>query len=178
METGVSGYVDFTGTKGFTLRVHYSETYNTASNKRDVTITKLQIAGSQYYGDVYYLDGTIQVNGTTAVEMDSFQGTHAVSVDGQDTFFDANGTLGSVTGIAGSQSVTITADVTGYSMLGLDGNGWTVTGSEAVEVTPAGVVRVNISGTFKMAQAWVYTNGIWKPTIPHLHDGTSWKLPG
>lgn len=139
METGVSGYVDLSATKGFTLRVHYSESYDITSNSSSVTITKLQVAGSQYWGANYYLDGTISINGTIAVSMSSKLGYHGVYVDAKNTFYNVSGTLGSVSGIAhssdGTKNVTISASVYGYTVDGTNGNAWNASTSKRVALT-------------------------------------------
>ena len=139
MVQGVSGYVDFAATKGFTLRVHYSETYDLDPNKSDVVITNIQVARSQHSAAVHYLNGTISVDGVTAVTMSSFQGTHTVEVRDVNTFYDVTGTLGSVTGIIhnddGSKSVAIAVSVSGDTIGNSGGGGWTVSDSKAIALT-------------------------------------------
>ena len=139
MAQGVSGYLDFAATKGFTLRVHYSETYDTPANKSDVVITKIQVARSQYAAAVHYLNGTISVDGVTAVTMSSFQGTHTVEIRDVNTFYDVTGTLGSVAGIGhnddGSKGVAIAVSVSGDTIGNGGGGGWTVSDSKTIALT-------------------------------------------
>ena len=144
MLNGVTGYLDFEATKGFTLRVHYAETYDIATNKSDsLTITKLQIYSGQR-GNTYwhYLDGTISVNGTPVVTMDSSTTTHKAFIS-VGSWVDCSGTLGSVSDIAhaadGSKNVSITVDVTGYAEAWApqveSGSGWNVSASKNLALT-------------------------------------------
>lgn len=140
MANGVSGYLDFAATKGFTLRVHYKETYDIETNKSDaVTITKVQVARSAYSPAVHYLSGTISVDGITVVSMNSFQGTHTVYVQDINTFYDVAGTFGAVTGIVhaddGSKSIVISVSVSGDTIDNSNGGGWSVSGSKTIALT-------------------------------------------
>jgi hypothetical protein len=49
MATGKSGSFELTGTKGFTLRVAWSETYETATNTSVVSITSVQVKSTANY---------------------------------------------------------------------------------------------------------------------------------
>ena len=140
MAKGVSGYIDFAAPKGFTLRIHYEETYDFESNTSpEFAITKVQVARSEYSPAVHYLDGTIVVNGTTAVSMSSFQGTHNVNVEQLGVFYDVRGTLGSVRNIVheadGSKSIPITVSVSGTTLDGKAGSGWKATGTQYITLT-------------------------------------------
>lgn len=184
MATGVSGYIDFAATKGFTLRVHYSETYDNASNTSSVAITKLQVAGSQYWGASHYPDGTIQINGITAVTMSANQGTHHVSLDGQNTFYDVSGTLGSVTGIVhaddGSKNISISVSVTGHTLDGTNGTGWTVTSSSTVTLTTisVGYIYIDNGSGFDAYQCYIDNGSSWERYIPYIDNGSSWDKCG
>ena len=192
MAKGVSGYVDFSGDKGFSLRVHYSETYDIASNKSpSFTITKVQVYSEQY-GNTYwhYLNGTISVDGTTVVTMDSTKATHEVFIN-VGSWVDCSGTLGSVSGIShaadGSKNITIAVDVTGFTTQGTvdSGHGWKASGSKRValttiprvsEITSAGNVTLgnacNVKWTPKSA-AYRYrlkfSLGDWSYTTDAIH---------
>lgn len=139
MATGVSGYIDFAATKGFTLRAYYSESYDVAANTSSVTITKLQLSSSQYYGTSYYLDGTISIAGKTAFTMDSHTGNHGVYIGQKDTFYNVSGTFGSVSGIAhsgdGTKTATFAPSVHGYTVEGGNGNNWYASTSRTVALT-------------------------------------------
>ena len=205
MANGVSGYLDFAATKGFTLRVHYSETYDIATNKSDaVTITKVQVARSEHSPAVHYLNGTISVDGITAVSMNSFQGTHRVYIEEVNTFYDVTGALGSVTGIAhaddGSKSVAIAVSVSGDTLDNSSGGGWTVSGSKTIalttiprasEITSAGNVTLSnacqVKWTPKAASfryrlkfslgSWSYTTGAIHPNKTTEYTYSGYTIP-
>lgn len=139
MANGVTGYFDlFDDSYGITLRVHYSETYDIASNESTVAITKLQVKCSAYYGITHYLNGEIKINDKTAVSMSSSAGTHGVTISQKNTFYDVGGTLGSVSGIThnadGSGSVVISVSVKAFQG-GSSGSKWDVSGNNAVVLT-------------------------------------------
>lgn len=144
MATGKSGYFDLTGTKGFTVRVKWSEEWDVGTNTSKVSITALQVKSTQY-SSIYYLDGTLKINGVTAITFDSTMGTHAVSTSNSSGFSDvvANGSYQpapwAVSNIAhnddGSKNVVIAADLAGYTVSGTDGNAWKVSSSNTVVLT-------------------------------------------
>lgn len=204
MAQGVSGYLDFAASKGFTLRVHYQETYDAPANKSDVVITKIQVARSQYAAAVHYLNGTISVDGVTAVTMSSFQGTHTVEIRDVNTFYDVIGTLGSVAGIGhnddGSKSVAIAVSVSGDTIGNSGGGGWSVSDSKtialttiprAAEITSAADTTLgeacNVKWTPKLASHhyklhfcmgnWSYTTDIIHPNKTTEYTFRSYEIP-
>lgn len=184
MATGVSGYVDFTATKGYTLRVHYLETYDANALKSDVTITKIQVARSQYWEDNHYLDGTISINGIVAVSMSAFQGSHHVYVGPAGSFYDCDGTLGSVSGIVheanGSKNISITVSVTGHTGSGGNGNGWNATGTATVSLTTilVGYVYIDNGYGFDAYQCFIDNGSGWDQYVPYIDNGSGWDQCG
>ena len=62
MATGLSGSFEVTGTKNMTAKFFWSETYDVISNTHILTITKVQVKSSNWYGYTYYL-GSSDRNG-------------------------------------------------------------------------------------------------------------------
>lgn len=139
MASGVSGYFDITGTYEFTVRVHYAETYDIATNTSTVTIKNVQVNSGWYKGVTYYLNGTISIDGTTVVTMNSRQGGHSVRPSAINTFCDISGTLGSLSGIThnadGGKSVNIGVSLNGFTTSGEYGNGWGASATKAIALT-------------------------------------------
>ena len=139
MTTGKTGYFELTGSKGATLRINWAETYDIATNKSNVSISSIQMKSSWYYEVIYYLTGTIKINGTTVITMNSVIPTHKVYPTSLNTYATVSGDMGSVSGIAhnndGSKSISIAVDVTGYTGDGNYGSGWSVEGSKTIELT-------------------------------------------
>lgn len=139
MAVGVSGHLDFSATKGVTLRVNYSETYDLSGNTSTVTLTSIQIKCTRYASTTYYLDGTISINNVTAVTMDSQLGGHGVYVGSKDSWVTVTGTLGSVSGIVhnsdGTKSVPISVSVYGYNVNKDKDHGWYASGALNVTLT-------------------------------------------
>lgn len=205
MANGVSGYLDFVASKGYTFRVHYAETYDIATNKSDaVTITKLQVARSQHSPAVHYLSGTISVDGITVVSMNSFQGTHTVYIQDINTFYDVTGTLGAATGIVhaddGSKSVVISVSVSGDTLDNSSGGGWSVSSSKTIalttiprasEIASAGNVTLGnacqVKWNPKAASfryrlkfslgSWNYTTGAIHPNKTTEYTYSGYKIP-
>ena len=142
MAQGVTGYFDLTGGQGITARIYYSETYAVETNTSTVSITALQIKCSDWYGVIYYLDGTISVEGSAVVSMSSGKGTHPANIQSKNTFYNvtgnpappwASGTIAHNTD--GSKSIAISVDFRGYTRSGGAGSGWRVQGSKTIALT-------------------------------------------
>ena len=143
MATGKSGYFDLSTTKNnVKVRVNWSETYEITTNASVVQIDSVQVMAKSpygYYGYTYYPTGTIKIDGSTVVSMDSVIPTHRVEILAQDKWYSISGApykSGSITHNAdGSKSVTITIDITGYSAGGTGDSGWRASGSKTVTLT-------------------------------------------
>lgn len=138
MANGKTGFFELSGSKGFTVRVDWAETYDVSTNKSEVNITSIQVKSSLYVG-VYYLNGSVSIDGAPAITMNSGSGTHNVSLVRVDTYATANGSMGSVSDIEhatdGSKSVSITLDIGGFNTSQSGGNGWKVSGTVSVPLT-------------------------------------------
>lgn len=144
MATGKSGSFELTGTKGFTLKVTWSETYDIATNTSVVSIDSLQVKSSKYTSD-YWPNGPIKVNDTAVVTFSSVMGSHWANVKYLNTYATvlAKGSYPAAPWVSsaishnndGSKSVTIAVDVGGYTTSGSDGHGWKVTGSQTIVLT-------------------------------------------
>lgn len=206
MAQGVKGYLDFTATKEFTLRVHYEEIYDVATNtSQELKITGLQVSNKRAYGGQwYYLEGTISIGGTVVVTMNPSKPTHKVFLDAANTFYDVSGTLGSVSGIAhendGTKSISISAYVWGHADDGVSGNGWHIDGSQTIalttiprasEITSAGNVTLgngcHVKWTPKAASFryrlkfslsnWSYTTGAIHPNKTTEYTYSGYTIP-
>ena len=80
MATGKNGSFIVEGNKGVSMKILWSETYDTITNKSVVTITDLQFQDTWWYGFTYYLSGTLSINGTTVVTFNSGLGGHMAIV--------------------------------------------------------------------------------------------------
>ena len=133
MAQGVTGYFDLQDNSyGATLRVHYSETYETATNTSSVTITKLEVSQSAYYGVTHYFHGTITINGSTAVTLSN----NGLYVGAKNTFYqipDASGSVSVAHNSDGSKSTSISVSAKAYN--GSSQLKWSVSGSKTVALT-------------------------------------------
>lgn len=145
MASGVSGYVDFTS-GSFTVRVHYSETYDITSNSSTITITNAQLASSSYYGWSYYPSGSITVNGTTAVTCSSSLGSHYAYVPAANTFYNITASSSSYSSPPwsggtvthnddGSKNIEIAVNFNIWTLSGGGGSGANVSGSKTISLT-------------------------------------------
>lgn len=125
--------------KGVTLRIHWEETYDIAANASTVNITSVEAKSSTYYAVIYYPSGTIKINDTTAVTMNSVIPTHQVYVEKKNVYATVSGDMGSVSDIAhnndGSKSVEIAVKISGYTADGKYGSGWKVDATETIALT-------------------------------------------
>lgn len=87
MATGLSGYLYWTSGV-FTVRVNWSETYDTTTNKSKVTINNIQVKKTSTGTAGYYPNGTISINGTVVRTISSSIPTGYVGLLGKDTWYD------------------------------------------------------------------------------------------
>jgi len=88
MTAGKSGYFDIAGNRTFTIRVHWAEEYDIATNTSFLSITNIQ-AKSTLFNGVWFPKGTISVEGTAIRTMDyAGKATHAVPVYANETWGD------------------------------------------------------------------------------------------
>ena len=145
MAVGKTGEIVISGSKGMTLKLVWSEEYDVATNLRTVSVDEMYVK-SEWYATSYFLNGSIKIAGVTAVTFDSHSGSHYVFVGETGKYWAAEASSEDyaaapwkVNGIGseqdGSKSVSITVDVTGFTMNGENGNGWTVSGTRQVALT-------------------------------------------
>lgn len=203
MAKGKTGYFDLVSSNGdITVRVHWEETYSIESNTSAVSITSIEAKSSTYYEVIYYPTGTVTINGTTAITMNSKTPTHSVYTKEKNVFATLSGSMGSVSNILhngdGSKSVTIAVSIIGYIADGLGGgygSGWKVDGSETIALTTiartseptvsASAARMGSTVTIKtnrkatsLTHTLSYTFGGTKGTIATgVGDSYQWTVP-
>jgi hypothetical protein len=182
MRTGATGYFDLNGSKGMTLRVHYTEEYDIETAKRVITITKLQLLATIYPG-VYYLDGTIAIDGTNIITMNSAQGAHSVNAT-IDTYCDITGDLGSISDVEsnedGNKSIVISVSVSGYTKTDSSGSGWVVSSEQSIDLSQIdrGIIYIDSGSGFELYQCYIDNGTSWDLYIPYIDNGTNWDLCG
>ena len=142
MATGNSGSFSISGSQNMTAVVYWSETYNESANTHVVSITRIMLKSSNWYGFTYYLNGSASINGSTVITFNSALGTHNCTVQTQNDEYQvvaaggyANSpwSSGTISGEAdGSKSVSIAINFTGFTLDGRGANGFTCSGSRSV----------------------------------------------
>lgn len=145
MATGKSGSFIVTGNKGCSMKILWSETYDTINNKSVVTITDLQFQDTLWYGYTYYLSGTMSINGTTVVTFNSGLGGHMANNSALSGYysiitnsgFDAApwGEVSVAHKDDGTATCPIAINVRGWNTSEKGSNGFTVDGSSTVTLT-------------------------------------------
>ena len=141
---GIQQTFTITGSKGVSALVTVTETYDIAANTSALTVAAA-LACSSYFGHTYYLSGSVAADNQTLQTMDSFAGTHYVTVSRLDTYYPIAGSgeySGSpwilqniVHNADGSKSVTVSVDITGREASGKGAHGFTVSGSKTITLT-------------------------------------------
>lgn len=144
MATGKTGYFNFGGNGGFTVRVNWSETYDIATNQSVVQVDSVQFSSAYFYGVTYYLTGTIYIDGSAVFSCSSTRGTHYCRPSALNAFTAMSAASGYSTGPFksgaithnndGSKSITISASFSGYTTSGDYNSGWSCSGSSAVQL--------------------------------------------
>ena len=142
MATGNSGSFSISGSQNMTAVVYWSETYNESANTHVVSITRIMLKSSNWYGFTYYLNGSASINGSQVITFNSALGTHNCTVQTQNDEYQivaaggyANSpwSSGTISGEAdGSKSVSIAINFTGFTLDGRGANGFTCSGSRSV----------------------------------------------
>lgn len=142
MATGNSGSFSISGSQNMTAVVYWSETYNESANTHVVSINRIMLKSSNWYGFTYYLNGSASINGSTVITFNSALGTHNCTVQTQNDEYQivaaggyANSpwSSGTISGEAdGSKSVSIAINITGYTTDGRGANGFNCSGSRSV----------------------------------------------
>lgn len=115
MAKGKSGYVSFSGSNGYKMRVYYEQTYDDSTLKSTVTIPKISIQSGYYSGVAVYVDGVIKINGTT---VSTFLGNHGVIPTDKSAWYDVDAPDGTTTithGSDGSAKISISIHNNKYS---------------------------------------------------------------
>ena len=127
MATGNSGYVNFTASQqggSQVMRVYWSETYDVATWKSTVAITKVEYSTTAYVGYDYNAAFEITINGTTAVSISESDGwtVQSAGTTLKEVKKSGNSLTGSVSNIAhnadGSKTVSIAIKNTNWSYPG------------------------------------------------------------
>lgn len=172
-------YVDFTDASGFSVRIEYQESYDSATLKSDIDFTAIYVSSPWNYL-TYYLNGFVAVDGVNVIALNSGTATHSVYIAEATAWARVNGELGSIAGIVhnadGSKSVTISVNISGFNGLGGYGDGWNVSGSETVELENIARGIAHIGN--EMYQCYIDNGTSWDMVIPHIDDGTSWSMCG
>ena len=140
MAQGVTGSFDVAGERGFTLKIKYSQTYDVSTNKSSVRITGVDLKSSSWYGWTYYLDGTIKINGSAAVTLDSATPNNSCTINSANVYTPVSIRSGMTTisvphNSDGTKSVTISCNVYGFTAGGGGGSGWEANGQSSVRLT-------------------------------------------
>ena len=139
MAQGVSGYFDLTGSMGISARISYEETYDAAANSSRLTVTAVEVASAIYYHRLYYLNGSISLEGQTLAQFDIFQGTHSVYIAAQNTWTAIQGSdlppwqSASIShGTDGTKTVTLSVQLYGETS---SGEYWNAAGQQQIPLT-------------------------------------------
>ena len=65
MATGKSGSFTIAGTKNMSAVCYWSETYDASANTHYVSITGVSLISTNWYGFMYYPNGTLSIGGVT-----------------------------------------------------------------------------------------------------------------
>ena len=171
MAVGKSGSFELTGTKGFTVKVTWSETYDASANTSVVSIDSLQVKSSQYSDQTYWLNRTIKVDGSAVITFSSVMGTHSAKIRYLNTYATtvASGDYapapwksGAIAHNSdGTKSVMIELDIGGYTTSNQNGHGWTVKASKTIELTT--IPRTSVDITAADVELGKACNVKWTP---------------
>lgn len=155
MAVGKSGSFELTGTKGVTVKVAWSETYDASANTSVVSIDSLQVKSSQYTAE-YWINGPIKVNDSAVITFSSVMGTHVAHVRYLNTYYSvvtkdntpAPWKSGAIAHNSdGTKSVMIELNIGGYTTNNQNGSGWKVTTSKTIELTTIPRTSADITAT-------------------------------
>ncbi len=179
METGITHIYELAGSKGgITLEVTVQEQYDAMENTSDLTVG-LRVKSSSYYDYIYYLNGTLALEGNTLVTMRSAVPTHYVKPVALNTYAPvenwSEGYTGSPWGVAGivhntdgSRSVRLEISLKGYTSGGGGGSGWSVADSREIPLTH--IPRANTVGASDAFVGSVSTVSVVRKSADYTHS--------
>lgn len=212
MEVGKNGSFVVPGNNGFSGQIIWSEEYDVATNASTLTIN-LQLKSTTYFSAsgngyrTYYPNGTIKVDGETALAMDSNLGTHALEFMEMYQWWDIRGnpalpiTYGPIYHEQdGKKTVSIAVDLILATIDGLGGSGSYVGGSQEIELTTiprkseitsaaavtlgkaCGVTWTPLSASFQYKLNftlgdWSHTTDYITPNTTALYTYTGYTIP-
>jgi hypothetical protein len=202
-----SGYLTYTAKYSngksslFTFRIKYTEQYDTETKVSTLIFNKMQAKCSSggWYNWVYWLDGTISVNGEVLFSANSVTGTNRVYIKTFNTYYDVNKTTETTTGgtlkdfiivknAHGAESAQVSINLVAWVSGGGGGDGWRVVrdveiplvlnaehSSNPINPNP---IYIDIGDTNLVeAQCYIYTGTGdlqgWTYAVPHVYNG-SW----
>lgn len=184
MAVGKSGSFELSGTKGITVKVTWSETYDASANTSVVSIDSLQVKSSQYTAE-YWINGPIKVNSSSVITFSSVMGSHVAHVKYLNTYAStvsknntpAPWTSGAIAHNSdGTKSVMIELDIGGYTTNSQNGHGWTVKASKTIELTSIPRTSADITVTdITLGNA---CNVKWTPALASYRYKLKFSLGG
>lgn len=157
MATGLSTYVSFSS-GNFRVRVYFTQEYEPTTGQSTIKITGVYVISYGYYGYKYYPDGYVRIN-DTYYYMNSYSGTHNVTINGTGTLYSIKKSNGyKFTGSAtvdhdenGDASFVIGVNLNFYTTSGSGGSGWGVSNKKTFSTT---------SDSYAMAKIETYSLSI------------------
>lgn len=147
MATGNSGSFVVSGNNGFSGQIIWSEEYDIATNASVLSIN-LQLKSTTYFSAsgndyrTYWPNGTIKVDGESALTMNSVLGTHALEFMELNRWWSIRGnpalpiTYGPIYhNQDGKKTVTIAVNISLATIDGLGGSGSRISGSQEIVLT-------------------------------------------
>lgn len=185
MAQGVTGSIQIDTSSGLSMRVDYSERYELTGNYSYVDITGIWIKSTSYYGNTYYPDGIIKVNGANVVTMNSNTGTGSARIQVQNQWYKCSNSTGTSGQIAHSTdgTKTVSIEIVGnrystfrwYTTDGYGGSGWGGTKSSNITLTtiPRAAEFSSVPSSVTMGSATTIGVSIKSSSFTHT---LSWKI--
>lgn len=144
MAVGYSGSFTIAGTKNMSAVCYWSETYDPDQNTHYVSIDAIRLVSTNWYGFVYYPNGSLSIGGVQCCTYNSTIPTHKClvstqydeySITAQGNYANPPYTVGPFIGNAdGTCSATITLNFSGWTYDGSGASGFTISGSRTVSL--------------------------------------------
>lgn len=141
--TGITKTLTFPATRGMSVQVTVTESWDLLSNSSSLTVAAAVLSDT-YSGHIYYLNGSVSIDGTALCSMDAYAGSHSVYIQRLNAAYPIRGsgdtgspwTLENVVhDESGAKTVAVRVTMDGQEASSKGADGWAVDSTQTLELT-------------------------------------------
>lgn len=163
------------------FRIHFKYSRDT-SGGTIISITDIETYSSEYAGVTYYLNGYINVNGSSIADFNYWSGNVNNSfIDAKYNTWSSSMTfIGDLNGFPfesapiKERNITISVSLQSYVDNHAHDSGWQIIGEHAIELP--GYMYIGNGTSLDSYIVYIGNGSSWDEYIPYIGNGTSWDI--